>query len=202
LVIKRTVENRRALNAVSLASVFLPHTPARAVTQVKFRSTKGLPNRDITCQVEAHVLSVCYAKKFLPAPQIRTEENLMEPKFVFHEPPRRYSKACVYGDLIFLAGEDSKDPTTQKVQGNNVAEQADFLFRNMKATLESLGSSLTSVIKTTVYLKDPRDRASYQEARAKCLPQTPPSTLIMGVQLAEPEMLIEIDAIAVIPGAK
>ena len=126
----------------------------------------------------------------------------MEPKFVFHEPPRRYSKACVYGDLIFLAGEDSKDPTTQQVRGNNVAEQAEFLFRNMKTTLESLGSSLASVIKTTVYLKDPRDRANYQEARAKYLSQTPPSTLIMGVQLAEPEMLIEIDAIAVIPGAK
>jgi enamine deaminase RidA (YjgF/YER057c/UK114 family) len=72
----------------------------------------------------------------------------------------------------------------------------------MKATLESLGSSLTSVIKTTVYLKDPRDRANYQAARAKYLTQTPPSTLIMGVQLAEPEMLIEIDAIAVMPGAR
>ena len=126
----------------------------------------------------------------------------MEPKFIFHEPPRRYSKACVYGEFIFLAGEDSKDPTTQKVQGNTVAEQAECLFRNMKTTLESLGSSLTSVIKTTVYLKDPRDRANYQEARAKYFPQTPPSTLIMGVQLAEPEMLIEIDAIAVIPGAR
>ena len=76
------------------------------------------------------------------------------------------------------------------------------MFRNMKITLESLGSSLTTVIKTTVYLKDPRDRANYQEARAKYLPQIPPSTLIMGVQLAQPEMLIEIDATAVIPGAR
>lgn len=126
----------------------------------------------------------------------------MEPKFIFHEPPRRYSKACVYGNLIFLAGEDSKDLATQKVQGNTVGEQAEYLFRNMKTTLESLGSSLTHVIKTTVYLKDPRDRANYQEARAKYMSQTPPSTLIMGVQLAEPEMLIEIDAIAVIPGAE
>ena len=126
----------------------------------------------------------------------------MKPKFIFHEPPRRYSKACIYGDLIFLSGEDSKDPTTQKVQGNIVFEQAEYLSRNMKITLESLGSSLTTVIKTTVYLKDPRDRANYQEARAKYLPQIPPSTLIMGVQLAQPEMLIEIDATAVIPGAR
>lgn len=126
----------------------------------------------------------------------------MEPKFIHHEPPRRYSKACVYGSLIFLAGEDSKDPKTQETRGRNVAEQAEYLFQNMRVTLESLGSSLTNVIKTTVYLKDPRDRMNYQEARAKYLPQTPPSTLIMGVQLAEPEMLIEIDAIAIIPESK
>ena len=126
----------------------------------------------------------------------------MEPKFIFHEPPRRYSKACVFGNLIFLAGEDSKDPETQEVRGINVAEQVEYLFENMKATLESLGSSLTNVIKTTVYLKDPRDRGNYQASRAKYLPQTPPSTLIMGVQLAESEMLIEIEAIAVIPDSR
>lgn len=126
----------------------------------------------------------------------------MEAKFIRHVPPRRYSKACVYGNFIFLAGEDSKDAETQEVRGKNVAEQAEYLFQNMKATLESLGSSLQDVIKTTVYLKDPRDRMNYQDARNKYMPQTPPSTLIMGVDLAEPEMLIEIDAIAVIPEGK
>lgn len=123
----------------------------------------------------------------------------MEPKFIAHDPPRVYSKACVYGNLIFLAGEDSKDPKTQAVQGSTVTEQAEYLFQNLRATLENLGSSLAGVVKTTVYLKDPRDRANYQAARMKYLPQTPPSTLIMGIQLAEPEMLIEVDAIAVIP---
>lgn len=123
----------------------------------------------------------------------------MEPRFIQHDPPRRYSKGCVYGDLIFLAGEDSKDPETQEVRGKNVEEQVEYLFQNMKATLEGLGSSLDYVVKTTVYLKDPRDRMNYMPARARHLPQSPPSTLIMGVDLAEPEMLIEIDAIAVIP---
>ena len=123
----------------------------------------------------------------------------MEPRFIAHDPPRVYSKACVYGNLIFLAGEDSKHPRTQAVQGATVAEQAEYLFQNLEATLASLGSSLAHVVKTTVYLKDPRDRPNYQTARMKHLPHAPPSTLIMGVQLAEPEMLIEIDATAVIP---
>ena len=101
------------------------------------------------------------------------------------------------GDFIFLAGEDSKHPVTQEVQGTTVSEQTDFLFQNMGRTLKGLGSSLSDVVKITVYLKDPRDRNSYLAARAQYLTQVPPGTLIMGVDLAEPEMLVEIDAIAV-----
>ena len=123
----------------------------------------------------------------------------MQPKFIKHDPPRRYSKACVFGNFIFLAGEDSKDPVTEEVRGKTSAEQAEFLFQNMKTTLESLGSSLDNVIKTTIYLTDPRHADGYREARHKYLPHGPASTLIMGVQFAEPEMLIEIEAVAVIP---
>jgi 2-iminobutanoate/2-iminopropanoate deaminase len=122
----------------------------------------------------------------------------MRPRFIAHDPPRPYTRASVVGDLIFLAGEDSKDPVTQEVRGRTVAEQTDFLFQNMARTLDELGSSLTNVVKITVYLKDPRDRNHYLAARARYLPQSPPGTLIMGVDLAEPEMLVEIEAIAVV----
>lgn len=123
----------------------------------------------------------------------------MEVRFIRHDPPRVYAKAAVYGDLIFLAGEDAKDPKTERVQGTTTTEQTEHTMRNLEATLESLGSSLANVIKTTVYLKDPRDRNAFGKVRGQYLPHLPPSTLIMGVQLAEPEMLVEIDAIAVIP---
>jgi enamine deaminase RidA (YjgF/YER057c/UK114 family) len=106
----------------------------------------------------------------------------------------------VLGDLIFLAGEDSKHPSTQSVQGATVTEQTEFLFQNMRTSLAELGSSLEDVIKITVYLKDPRDRLNYISAAAKYLPQAPPGTLIMGVQLAQPEMLVEVDAIAILGG--
>ena len=123
----------------------------------------------------------------------------MQPQFIPHDPSRIYSKACVYGNVIFLAGEDCKDPKTQKIRGSTVAEQADYLFENMKATLESLGSSLDNVVSLTGYVTDPRGADAYLQARRKYLPHCPPSALIMGIQLADPEMLIEIQAMAVIP---
>jgi len=123
----------------------------------------------------------------------------MQPKFLPHVPPRIYSKACVYGNLIFLAGEDCKDHKTNKIRGSTVAEQADYLFENMKATLESLGSSLDNVVSLTAYVTDPRCKQEYRDARLKHLPHRPPSALICGVMLADPEMLIEIQATAVMP---
>jgi enamine deaminase RidA (YjgF/YER057c/UK114 family) len=80
-------------------------------------------------------------------------------------------------------------------------EQAGFTFENIQNTFLTLGSSLDHVIKITTLLRDPRDEASYQKAFAKYLPHQPPATPIMGVQLAYPEMIVEIEAIAVIPVA-
>lgn len=128
------------------------------------------------------------------------EQGAIEPRFIPHDPPRRYSKACVYGKLIFLAGEDSKDPKTQEVRGANSEEQTEITFQNLQRTLEDLGSSLTHIIKTTTLLVDPRDQPGYAKAKAKYLPHRPPGTSIMGVQLADPRMLVEIEAIAIIPG--
>ena len=121
------------------------------------------------------------------------------PKYIRHDPPRRYARAVVVGNMIYLSGEDSKDMKTERVQGTNATEQTEITFQNMKATLESLGSSLEHVFKIVIYLKDPRDRAKYGPVAGKYFPHAPAATLIMGVQLAEPEMLVEIDAIAVIP---
>ena len=123
----------------------------------------------------------------------------MQPKFIQHEPRRVYSKACVCGNFIFLAGEDCKDPKTQAIRGTTVAEQFDYTYQNLKATLESLGSSLEHIVSLTTYVTDPRAREAHRRARDKWLPHGPPSALICGVQLADPEMLVEIHGVAIIP---
>jgi 2-iminobutanoate/2-iminopropanoate deaminase len=122
----------------------------------------------------------------------------MRPRFIPHDPPRSYGRATVCGDLIFLAGETAVDPVTLEVRGTTVAEQADVLFANLARTLGELGSSLGQVVRITTFLRDPRDRAQFQDARTRHLPHAPPGTLIAGVQLAEPTMLIEVEAIAAV----
>ena len=105
----------------------------------------------------------------------------MQPKFIQHEPKRVYSKACVCGNFIFLAGEDCKDPKTQAIRGTTVPEQSDYTYQNMKATLESLGSSLENIVSLTTYVTDPRAQEAHRRARDKWLPHGPPSALICGI---------------------
>jgi 2-iminobutanoate/2-iminopropanoate deaminase len=122
-----------------------------------------------------------------------------QPKFIQHEPVRAYAKAVVFGNLVFVSGEDCTDPKTREVRGVTCEEQTEFLFQNMQATLQEAGSSLAHVIKMTALLKDLRDQPGYSKVKAKYLPHKPASTSFGGAQLSSPRVLIEIEAIAVIP---
>src|SRR5437867_2224842 len=93
----------------------------------------------------------------------RAQSGPPQAKFIQHEPARNYAKAVVFGNLVFLSGEDSKDPKTREVRGTSCEEQTEFLFQNMQATLQGLGSSLAHVIKMTAMLKDLRDQPGYSK---------------------------------------
>lgn len=123
----------------------------------------------------------------------------MQPTFIPYEPPLSYSRACVWGNLIFLAGEAGHDLATHQLHGHTMEEQAEFALQKLQQVLEELGSSLEYVVHVTTYLKDARDREGWRALRAKYMPQSPPGEIIMGVDLADPRMLIEIASIAVIP---
>lgn len=130
----------------------------------------------------------------------KAQTGPLQPKFLQHEPLRSYARASVYGNLVFLAGEDSKDPKSQAVLGKNAEEQAEILFQNMQRTLESLGSSMAHVIRLMTLVPDARDALAVSRVKVKYLPQLPPGKSIFGIQLADPRMLVEIEATAILPG--
>ena len=110
----------------------------------------------------------------------------MKPQFIPYEPSLSYSRACVWGNLIFLAGEAGHDLETHQLHGNTMEEQAEFALQKLQQILERLGDSLEYVVHVTTYLKDARDRDGWREIRAKYMPQSPPGEIIMGVDLAHP----------------
>ena len=77
--------------------------------------------------------------------------------------------------------------------------QARRAIGNIEAILKAAGASLADVVKVTVYLRNPEDAPAFNEEYKKLMPEPLPARASAYVNLKSPDMLVEMDAIAVIP---
>jgi enamine deaminase RidA (YjgF/YER057c/UK114 family) len=87
------------------------------------------------------------------------------------------------------------------VHKGDFAGQARQALSNLKAMVEAAGGTINDIIKVNTYLTDLRYREELARVRAEFFPEgrLPASTLIGVAGLADPDMLVEIEAIAVLP---
>ena len=78
-----------------------------------------------------------------------------------------YSQAIAVDGWVFCSGQIPLDPETGDLLDGSVAEQTDLALRNLAAVLEAAGSSLSSVVKTTVFLSDMSTFAEMNEVYAR-----------------------------------
>lgn len=105
------------------------------------------------------------------------------------------------GNRIFMRGQTGLDLNQKMVDPNDAAAQAEQAMENAKILLEEAGSSLDHVCKVTTYLTDPAYRTGVYNAVGNALRGNPTvATGLIVKGLAMPEMKVEIDLEAVIPG--
>ena len=78
----------------------------------------------------------------------------------------------------------------------DVRAQTRQTLRNVEAVLAEAGATFADVLKCTVYLADMGDFQAMNEEFAKAFPSDPPARTTIQARLAEPEMLVEIEALA------
>jgi enamine deaminase RidA (YjgF/YER057c/UK114 family) len=104
--------------------------------------------------------------------------------------------------MVFVAGQVATDAEGKVVGEGDLARQAEQVFENLKACLAAAGATFADVVKMTTFVVDyrPEQRPIIAATRARYLPaDAPPASTLVGVQaLARPEILIEVEAIAVI----
>ena len=109
-------------------------------------------------------------------------------------------QAVVAGNTVYLRGQVGTDFDGNLVGPGDPAAQAEQAMRNVKQLLEESGSDLSHIVKTTTYITDPRYREPVYQVVGKWLKGVfPISTGIVVAGLGQPEWLMEIDVIAVIP---
>jgi 2-iminobutanoate/2-iminopropanoate deaminase len=107
-----------------------------------------------------------------------------------------YSQAVVSHGFAFLSGQIPLDPATGQLVVGDIAQQTERVLENLKAVLESSGSSLAQVVKTTVYLADMGDFAVMNEVYARYFPAQPPARATIEAARLPRDVRIEIDCIA------
>jgi len=97
--------------------------------------------------------------------------------------------------ILFVAGQGPFDPTTGKCS-TDIKAQTRQTILNVKAILEAGGYSLEDAVKVTIYLRNADDFQKMNEVYREFFLQNPPARTTIVVQFVNPEMLVEIDAIA------
>ncbi len=127
----------------------------------------------------------------------------MEKKIIKTEsapgPVGPYNQAVVIGNLVFASGQIAIDPVTNEVSQGSVVEQTRLVLNNLQAVLQAAGSSLEQVIKVTVFLKNMNDFASLNMVYEKFFtPQNAPARSTIEVARLPKDVLVEIEAVAVV----
>lgn len=110
-----------------------------------------------------------------------------------------YSQAIRVGDLVFVAGQVGLKPGDAAIEGD-IAQQTEQVMRNLAAILEAAGSSLASVVKTTVFLASLDDFAAMNEVYARHVGEQPPARSTFAVAALPAGALVEIEAVAFVGG--
>ncbi|MGA8261369.1 MAG: RidA family protein [Arenicellales bacterium] len=114
------------------------------------------------------------------------------------------AQAVIAGNTIYLRGQVAQDlDSTENVGVGDPAAQAHQVMRNIRQLLGECGASMADLTKLVVYLVDIRHREAVYRVMGEYIRGVHPvCTGLVVTALARPEWLVEIDAIAVIPGGE
>jgi len=104
------------------------------------------------------------------------------------------------GRTAYIAGQVAFDSTGALVGAGDFRAQAERVYANLRIALASVGATFSDVVKTTTFVTDIKNVATLREVRGKYLdPAHPPAnTLLVVASLARPDLLLEIEAVAVL----
>ena len=116
--------------------------------------------------------------------------------------PNSYSNAKKVGNQVFIAGLVAWDDAFRPLGGNDAYEQSRIIFSYIKKLMAAAGGKIDDVVTITAFTTDMRHQPAFWRARAEAFSgDFPCSTLVCVHSLFHPELVIEVNATAVLGSA-
>ena len=105
------------------------------------------------------------------------------------------------GTTVYVAGQLARDNDGKTVGDGDFAAQAEQVFKNVQAALESAGTDMNHIMKMNVFMTHREDIPEYRVIKSRFVPESdlPVNTLILCSGLADPVFRIEVEVIARMP---
>ena len=114
-------------------------------------------------------------------------------------PQGGYSQGIQVGDLIFVAGQVGADASGKLTGDAGMAAQTRQTIANVSAVLAEAGATLADIVSATVYLKNLDEYKVFCQIWQECFGNHRPARATVQAELVMPQLLVEIQAIAVRP---
>lgn len=108
-----------------------------------------------------------------------------------------YSQGIIVNGLLFASGQIAIDPATGEIEGTDIVAQAEQVMKNIGALLDEAGTSYENVVKTTCFLADMGDFATFNEVYARYFTEKPARSCV-AVKTLPKNVLCEVEVIAAV----
>lgn len=109
-----------------------------------------------------------------------------------------YSQGIIANGFVFTAGQVPFDPASMQLVEGDIGTQTDQVMKNLGAILREAGADLSTVVKTTVFLRDMNDFVGMNEVYERHFGEHKPARSTVQVARLPRDVAVEIEAVAVL----
>jgi len=110
-----------------------------------------------------------------------------------------YSRAVKVDNLVFVAGTTAANENGEVVEKNDVYQQAIFIYKKIEKALQEAGASMQNVVRIRTFITDMSRSNEALKAQGEIFSEIrPAATIVETTALINPDLLLEIEADAVI----